>query len=350
VPRIVTRRQWGADPSLSNRCWAPRYGSSARMVFVHHTASSNRYSEREAPAVVRSIYAYHTQAEGWCDIGYNFLVDRYGNIYEGRRGGIRKPVRGSHAGDYNVNTVGISLIGNFTSAAPTSRMKKALVRLIAWRLGSSYRYAGGWTFVNGHRFRDISGHRDAMATSCPGQVVYDWLPTLRRRVAARMGNFKTPIYAKWQALGGIGGTLGAPFVGEQWLGPGRYTVFAHGRVYWTPDTGAHALSGRILTYFRRLGGVGSVLGYPTTDVRRAAGPGTARAKFAGGRLYWSRRTGAHEIYGAILKRYVRTGGAGAALGLPTTGPARVRVGWRQSFQGGRITRNSTTHRTTVRYR
>jgi uncharacterized protein with LGFP repeats len=97
---VISRREWGADPRLGDECFEPVYGSSVRAVVLHHTVNSNDYSRSDAPAIVRSILAYHTQGQGWCDIGYNFLVDRFGRIYQGRRGGVRLPVRGAHAGDY----------------------------------------------------------------------------------------------------------------------------------------------------------------------------------------------------------------------------------------------------------
>jgi hypothetical protein len=104
-------------------------------------------------------------------------------------------------------------------------MKNSLVRLVAWRLATSYVPAEGTTGIAGKRFNRISGHRDAMQTACPGQVVYDWLPRLRARVAAKMGNYDTPIYKEWQSEGGLGGTLRAPFIGERWVTGGRLTVF-----------------------------------------------------------------------------------------------------------------------------
>ena len=247
MPRIISREEWGADPSLGDACWAPKFGRSIKMVFIHHTAGSNTYRESDSAAIVRSIYAYHTSARGWCDIGYNFLVDKYGNVFEGRRGGERRPVRGAHSGDYNVNTAGISLMGNFENAAPTAAMKNSLVRLVAWRLATSYVPAEGTTGVAGKRFSRISGHRDAMQTACPGQVVYDWLPRLRARVAAKMGNYDTPIYKEWQSEGGLGGMLRAPFIGERWVTGGRLTVFDRGRIYWSKRFGAHGYTARYWT-------------------------------------------------------------------------------------------------------
>src|SRR5207342_1405298 len=149
-------------------CWDPKYGHTFKAVVVHHTAGSNDYTRAESAAIVRGVYAYHTQSRGWCDIGYNFLIDRFGTVFEGRDGGIRRPVRGAHAGDYNVNTTGISLMGNFDTVDPTHAMKDSLVRMISWRLGAAYHRAYGHPFVFDHRIARISGHRDVMSTACPG--------------------------------------------------------------------------------------------------------------------------------------------------------------------------------------
>jgi hypothetical protein len=348
-PRMVTRKQWGVDPSLGDQCWAPRYGRTIKMVFVHHTADSNNYTENESASIVRGIYAYHTQSRGWCDIGYNFLVDRYGNVFQGRRGGIRKPVRGAHAGDYNVGTAGISLMGNFEHATPPRVMKRALIRLIAWRLGTSYRPARGWTKVYGSKFRRISGHRDAMATACPGQVVYDWLPRLRARVSKRIGDFHTAIYDKWMNEGGAHGFLGKPFMGEHWQRKGWFTVFTHGRIYSKKHTGTHELHAAILSKYRRMGGVGSRLGFPTTDVWKTRARHAKRASFQHGRLYASRKTGSHWIYGSILHAWVKQGESGGPLGLPSSDVYDVRVGKRQNFQHGTATWHRKTKKTTLVY-
>src|SRR4051794_6270407 len=102
MPAMITRAQWGAR--ADSGCDSPRYGSETRGVIFHHTAGSNSYARSESPAIVRSTQAYHMQGRGWCDIGYNFLVDKYGQIFEGRSGGALLQVRGAHAGNYSVNT------------------------------------------------------------------------------------------------------------------------------------------------------------------------------------------------------------------------------------------------------
>ncbi len=88
-----------------------------KVAILHHTATTNNYAPQDVPAIIRSIYAFHVEAEDWCDVGYNFLVDRFGRIWEGRYGGIDKPVLGAHAGGFNTNTFGVGMIGTFDQCA-----------------------------------------------------------------------------------------------------------------------------------------------------------------------------------------------------------------------------------------
>jgi hypothetical protein len=178
-PRIISRKGWGANESWATR--EPIYRKPVAFV-IHHTVTPNN---PEDPAyIVRAILRYHALTRGWGDIGYNFLIDREGNIYEGRKGG--DGVVGIHAGDYNYGSIGIALLGDYRSAEMTPAMKEALVSLMAWEadrygihpLESSY-------FV--HRvFPHIVGHRDLWTTVCPGDKVYKALPELRELTWQRL--------------------------------------------------------------------------------------------------------------------------------------------------------------------
>ena len=117
-PKVVSRSKWGADESI--RCSSPDYDEFVSGATVHHTAGNNEYTKAEAPGIVRAIYTYHASTLHWCDVGYNALVDKYGTIYEGRAGGLDKPVEGAHAGGFNMNTVGIAMMGNYDKVAPSS--------------------------------------------------------------------------------------------------------------------------------------------------------------------------------------------------------------------------------------
>ena len=124
-PTIYSRAQWGADESIRNKS-ALRYGT-INGGFVHHTVNANDYTEAQVPAILRSIYAYHVKSRGWSDIGYNFLVDRFGRIWEGRYGGIDKPVVGAHTLNYNEYSFAMSAIGNFETR-PAARRDAAGLR------------------------------------------------------------------------------------------------------------------------------------------------------------------------------------------------------------------------------
>ena len=333
-PAIISRRQWGADRSLVEPCFSPRYGSMAKMVFVHHTAGANSYSARESPAIVRSILAYHTRGQNWCDIGYNALIDRFGNIYAGRRGGLRKPVRGAHAGDFNVNTVGVSLMGNFETAEPSRRIRRALVRFVGWRLGTSFTPVRGRVRVEGERFARISGHRDAMSTACPGRNAYDRLPGIRDRVERYLRDYRPAAERKTDRLGRD--RTGPVFVGEQRSHGGKYTRFAHGRMYVKRGGRPHWLTGRVLKRYRAEDGVVGALGWPRSDIHRSSVGRARLISFKRGRMYVPPGKRIRELHGRVLDRYGRLGFARGRLGLPTSSIQRIRGGQKATFRGGAI--------------
>jgi hypothetical protein len=204
-PAIITRSQWGADESI--RRGSPSYTGAARVGFVHHTASSNDYTAAQAAQMVRGIYAYHVKSNGWSDIGYNFLVDRYGRAYEGRAGGMDRWVAGAHTGGFNSNSFGVSLLGDFSTVPPSASTLATLSQVLAWKLGAAYRdpmakatlvSAGGGTskYAKGTTatFDVVSGHRDAGSTSCPGATTYARLPAIREMVKADLGaGFAGPV-------------------------------------------------------------------------------------------------------------------------------------------------------------
>jgi Ca2+-binding RTX toxin-like protein len=194
-PDIITRAQWGADESL-RRC-GPYYADRLRAAYVHHTAGTNTYTRDQADNVVRGIHAFHVQGRGWCDIAYNFLVDRFGRIYEGRYGGMSKPLIGGHTSGFNTGTTGISAIGDFTATEPSRDMVQAFKRLLSWRLDVAHLRPTGWTKLTSSgggtsrygagetvTLRVISGHRDTNYTACPGARLYTKLPSIRRGAEA----------------------------------------------------------------------------------------------------------------------------------------------------------------------
>ena len=189
-PEVRTRGEWVAREPKA----VPSIGA-VKVGFVHHTVGANDYTSAEVPGILRSIQAYHMDANGWDDIGYNFLVDRFGRIWEGRGGGIERSVIGAHAGGFNTNSTGVAILGTFTDVAAPTAATAAVSRLLSWKLpfhGSdpasqsnieskgSTRYAEG-TIVT---LPNVSGHRDVSQTSCPGGRLYERLPQIRADAAA----------------------------------------------------------------------------------------------------------------------------------------------------------------------
>jgi len=211
TPAIVSRAGWNADEEIVRA--KPSFAPAVRLAVVHHTAGTNTYTRAQAAAIVRGIEVYHVEGNGWNDIGYNFLVDRFGTVYEGRGGGIDKNVIGAHAEGFNSGTVGIALIGNFMTQTPPKAMQDALVNLLAWRLDIAhidplstvvYTSGGNAKFKAGKlvTLRAISGHRDTGPSECPGNDAYALLPAIAKRVAVTgLPKLYSPTVAG--ALGGM---------------------------------------------------------------------------------------------------------------------------------------------------
>ncbi|MCW2681914.1 MAG: repeat protein [Frankiales bacterium] len=192
---VRTRADWGADESL--RSDKPSYASAVRAVVVHHTAGGNDYTQAEVPKKIRADYAYHVKARGWSDLGYNIVVDKFGGIWEGRAGGLGRATIGSHAAGFNTGTLGVSLLGDTTKAAPTAATVRAMARVAAyaggtWQFdplskvtltsGGSPRYRSGTKVTLGR----IHGHKDTGKTACPG-ALYDRLGEIRTAAAKLLG-------------------------------------------------------------------------------------------------------------------------------------------------------------------
>lgn len=339
-PPIVSRLQWGADESLlkynGSSCVPANLDKTVKAAVVHHTAGTNNYTAAQAPGIVRGIYEYHVKSRGWCDVGYNFLIDKFGVIYEGRHGGVTLPVHGAHAGSWNTTTVGISFMMDSTYVPATSAALNSAAQVVAWKLAGNYRDPLAQVYlVDGNR-PTIMGHGQVMSTDCPGTTLTAALPTFRQSVASRMGNWKTPIYRRWQAAGGPT-TMGEPLSLESDHVGGRLTVFNNGRIYMNPAGATFLMGGRIGDLYARLGGASSRLGWPiASQTTGVASEG--RVDFARGAIYYSGATGAHSV-GDEIYRYLTTHpSAAAALGLPTGEEQRRADGTvSQTFQYGRVT-------------
>jgi len=189
-PAINTRAAWGANEGI--RRGVPSYGK-IMVGFTHHTDSQNNYAAGDVPAMIRGMYAYHVQSLGWSDIGYNFLVDRFGRIWEGRYGGMEKAVVGAQTMNYNSVSMGVSAIGNFDIAAPSQAMTNAFKQVYAWKLGLTGIPATGTVVANGKLFQRLSGHRDGFSTACPGRYLYPKLSEIRAGASAIIAATPRPV-------------------------------------------------------------------------------------------------------------------------------------------------------------
>ena len=193
-PPIVARSAWARG--MAHPRVAPEYGA-VRLAFVHHTENPNGYLAGEVPAMLRAIFAFHREVRGWNDIGYNFVIDAFGRIFEARAGGIDEPVVGAHAGGYNLASTGVAVLGSFSSSPISAAAKVALRRLLAWKLALHGVPAQGRVTVRVNpagavysRFPAnapvslprIAGHRDADTTDCPGNALYGELRSIRPSV------------------------------------------------------------------------------------------------------------------------------------------------------------------------
>ncbi|MFD9467338.1 N-acetylmuramoyl-L-alanine amidase [Streptomyces sp. NPDC060027] len=195
-PPITSRAGWGTDESISPE--EPGYlpGGKIKAVVLHHTATSNDYTCADSAAIIRAVYTYDVEQLTWKDIGYNFLVDKCGTVYEGRKGGVDRPVMGAHAYGFNSETTGIAIIGDYSDVAPSKEAMTSVARLAAWKLGQyGVDPTGTATLTAGasgpNYFREtwdagtrmtlpvIHGHRDGYNTVCPGDAYYTLLPTIR---------------------------------------------------------------------------------------------------------------------------------------------------------------------------
>lgn len=175
-PAFQTRSQW--CPAGDCYPHPNPSGTVPTHLIIHHSATSNTASDWAA--VVRSFWDFHVNGNGWSDIGYNWLIDPNGVVYEGRGDNIL----GAHFCGTNGGTVGTCVIGNFTDALPTETAVSKLVELYAWKacnrnldpLGSGYHNSSGLTLNR------ISGHRDGCSTACPGDMFYPTIPTIRQRI------------------------------------------------------------------------------------------------------------------------------------------------------------------------
>ncbi|AKE42141.1 hypothetical protein UL82_10020 [Corynebacterium kutscheri] len=223
IPRVISRAGWGANENI--RCSSPQYDDKVTGIAIHHTAGSNNYTEAQAPGIVRGIYQYHAQTLGWCDVGYHSLADKYGNLYEGRYGGLNRNVIGAHAGGFNRNTWAIAMLGNYETEHPSSAIINSVGNLAGWRSkvagmdpsATNTHYSEGGSYTSYPQgtpvlLPNIFGHKDVGNTACPGQHAY-----------AQLGNIRNIAKTKYNSIAGSapgGGNLNLDNQGNGQTNPG----------------------------------------------------------------------------------------------------------------------------------
>ena len=266
------------------------YDNGVRAGVVHHTAGSNDYTPQDSAGIVRSIFEYHTRTLGWCDIAYNALVDKYGQVFEGRAGGMDRPVEGAHTGGFNPDTWGVAMLGDFDDRAadpdPAAHHRQgcsagaSASTTSTPRAPSSLTSAGG-SFTKFPRgapptLPTIFTHRDVGNTDCPGNAAYAPMALLRD-IAARFNDPPGPqrsgrhaarrrdLRPSGRRMGGEASPLGAPTSPEAaGDGPARYVTFDKGAMYWSPESGAEPVTGAIYEAWGTLGFERGALGLPTS--------------------------------------------------------------------------------------
>ncbi|MDR2380674.1 MAG: FG-GAP-like repeat-containing protein [Bifidobacteriaceae bacterium] len=189
-PAIRLRAEWGARSAdySGNAGGQPIVAAQLKGAIVHHQAGSNTYTQIQVPGIIKGIQSWHMDNNGWDDIGYNFLVDKYGVVWEGRQGGIMRNIVGAHATDFNTGSTGVCFLGDLDKVEPAAEALAAAGELIAWRLSLAgiTDLRGTTVYPNDPKQQPkpvIAGHRDVNATTCPGRYLYAKLDVLREAIA-----------------------------------------------------------------------------------------------------------------------------------------------------------------------
>jgi hypothetical protein len=233
APAIITRAQWGADESIRKPV---DFNTTVKAMVIHHTDTTNSYTTlAQAEQQVRAVYAFHVNGRGWSDIGYNFVVDRFGDIFEGRAGSITKSVLGAHTGGFNTSTMGVAALGTFTTATPPAAMVTSIAKVVAWKMsqyganvngvvrltstgGGTDKWPAGQTIsVNA-----VTGHRTFGATECPGDALWARLGSIRSQASAIVA--KEPV-----------GTGYTPVTGVWWAGGPMLPAWYRAGYWWIPQ-------------------------------------------------------------------------------------------------------------------
>ncbi|MVU79748.1 hypothetical protein GPX89_21205 [Nocardia sp. ET3-3] len=350
-PKVITRAQWGADESL--RCEEPTYDDGVSAITVHHTAGRNDYTKAESAGIVRAIYAYHAKTLGWCDIGYNALVDKYGQIFEGRYGGLDRPVEGAHAGGFNINTAGVALMGDYEDEAPTDVSIQAIGKYIGWRAkvagldpeGSTTMYSEGSDYTKyalgqAVKLPNIFAHRDVGNTTCPGDAAYALMDKIRQIAEDTAGSTSaaTPTTTPRVRPGqNAGNPQPSPAPDANQGDQADLTALA--------DLTQKILNmldrSPVARYWNDQGGANGPLGQPKAEPVALA-DGGQYGQFANGYVYSNPSGQIFSVVGKILERFLQLGAATGILGLPSSNEYAVQDGVRADFQNGALIFNKLT--------
>lgn len=198
APTFITREEWNAGTVNTSRL---SYAKELKAICIHHTGGSNTYTAAQSPQVVRGMFTYHTKTLGWADLGYNVVVDKYGQIFEGRAGGLHRNVAGAHARGFNTGSCGISVMGDYMNIPVPTAALNAIATVAAWKLASTFTQdvygTETWTVTTSNVKRSgtfsmphLFAHRDVNYTDCPGDTYYGQLPKLRSLVQQKLNGFK----------------------------------------------------------------------------------------------------------------------------------------------------------------
>ncbi|MFI5778551.1 N-acetylmuramoyl-L-alanine amidase [Nocardia sp. NPDC051570] len=353
-PKVISRAQWGADESDRQRCpEQPTYDDGLGGITVHHTAGRNDYSREESAGIVRAIFAYHAKTLNWCDIGYNALVDKYGQVFEGRFGGLDRPVQGAHAGGFNENTSGVAIMGDFQTEPPTEEAIQAVGQFIGWRAkiagldpkGHTTMYSEGTDYTpypegTAVQLPIVFAHRDVGSTTCPGDAAYALMDRIRDIAASAAG---APSSNDVKTAVGANDPNAAPL-------PAPAPKTQQSQRNQTDLATLANLTTRILNlldqnviakYYAAQGGPNGRLGAAASEPTPTR-DGGQYVKFVNGYVYAAPDGTITEVVGHILDRFVQLGAESGILGLPARNSYPVPDGTRADFQYGSLILNTAT--------
>ncbi|WP_240689607.1 NlpC/P60 family protein [Brevibacterium sp. S111] len=347
-PKIGSRSSWGAKAYRGS----PDYASGIKQAVVHHTSGSNSYSAEDVPGIIRGIQAYHQDGRGWSDIGYNVVADKYGRLWHARGGDVSKAVIGAHVAGHNTGTFGISVLGTYNSAAPPKKTRDAVASAIAWKFSLNG--------ISKATKSNLVGHRDLGSTDCPGDAFYAKLGEVRSTVNSILKTGEQPsdkkddsnkddskkddskksekpktktAIEKYAEKNKLGKAVGKEYA-VKGISGAKAQKFEKGVVYWSKKTGAYHLSGAIASSYK--GDAVTNLGLPTSAEKGGFKDGGVAQRFEKGSFYWSKATGAHYTTGAIMKYWGDKGTVKGHLGYPKSDVVFKDGRGEQLFEGARL--------------